>query len=37
VRRRSGRKRALGAHTDNDLPGPNQRWSLAFVSDSFVG
>jgi putative transposase len=34
VRRRSGRKRALGTRAPLILPqGPNQRWSLDFVSD----
>src|SRR5947209_10168350 len=34
VRRRSGRKRALGTRAPMVLPqGPNQRWSLDFVSD----
>ena len=34
VRRRGGRKRALGARAPMTLPqGPNQRWSLDFVSD----
>ena len=37
VRRRSGRKRALGTRAPMTIPqGPNQRWSLDFVSDSFV-
>jgi len=36
VRRRSGRKRAVGTRTPMALPqGPNQRWSLDFVSDAF--
>ena len=36
VRRRKGRKRALGTRTPMTLPqGPNQRWSLDFVSDAF--
>jgi putative transposase len=36
VRRRSGRKRALGIRAPMSLPqGPNQRWSLDFVSDQF--
>jgi putative transposase len=36
VRRRSGRKRALGTRTPMALPqGPNQRWSLDFASDAF--
>lgn len=36
VRRRKGRKRALGTRTPMALPqGPNQRWSLDFVSDAF--
>jgi putative transposase len=34
VRRRGGRKRALGTRAPMILPqGPNQRWSLDFVSD----
>ena len=37
VRRRGGRKRALGTRAPMILPqGPNQRWSLDFVSDSLV-
>ena len=37
VRRRGGRKRALGTRSPIILPeGPNQRWSLDFVSDAFV-
>ncbi len=37
VRRRGGRKRALGTRAPILLPdGPNQRWSLDFVSDSFA-
>jgi putative transposase len=37
VRKRSGRKRALGARAPIALPlGPNQRWSLDFVTDSFT-
>ena len=37
VRRRSGRKRALGTRAPMTIPqGPNQRWSLDFVSDSFI-
>jgi putative transposase len=37
VRRRGGRKRALGTRAPMALPdGPNQRWSLDFVSDSLV-
>ena len=36
VRRRGGRKRALGSRAPMMLPqGPNQRWSLDFVSDAF--
>jgi putative transposase len=36
VRRRGGRKRALGTRAPMTLPqGPNQRWSLVFVSDAF--
>jgi putative transposase len=34
VRRRGGRKRALGTRAPMGIPqGPNQRWSLDFVSD----
>jgi putative transposase len=37
VRKRSGRKRALGLRAPLVLPsGPNERWSLDFVSDSFT-
>ncbi len=37
VRRRRGRKRALGTRTPMIVPsGPNQRWSLDFVSDAFT-
>jgi len=37
VRRRGGRKRALGTRAPMALPhGPNQRWSLDFVSDALV-
>jgi putative transposase len=37
VRRRGGRKRALGTRAPLALPqGPNQRWSLDFVSDAFT-
>ena len=37
VRRRSGRKRALGTRAPMTIPqAPNQRWSLDFVSDAFV-
>jgi len=37
VRRRGGRKRALGTRAPMTLPqGPNQRWSLDFVSDSLI-
>jgi putative transposase len=37
VRRRSGRKRALGTRAPMTLPaGPNQRWSLDFLSDAFT-
>ena len=37
VRRRGGRKRALGTRAPLALPqGPNQRWSLDFVSDTFM-
>ena len=37
VRRRSGRKRALGTRAPIALPqGPNQRWSLDFVADTLT-
>jgi putative transposase len=37
VRRRAGRKRALGTRAPMTMPqGPNQRWSLDFVSDAFA-
>jgi putative transposase len=37
VRRRGGRKRALGTRAPLAVPqGPNQRWSLDFVSDAFA-
>jgi putative transposase len=37
VRRRGGRKRALGTRSPITLPsGPNQRWSLDFVSDTLI-
>lgn len=37
VRRRGGRKRALGTRAPMALPqGPNQRWSLDFLSDAFT-
>jgi putative transposase len=37
VRRRGGRKRALGTRAPMTLPqGPNQRWSLDFVSETFT-
>tara|TARA_B110000977_G_C10937355_1_gene439493 strand:+ start:118 stop:957 length:840 start_codon:yes stop_codon:yes gene_type:complete len=37
VRRRGGRKRALGTRKPMVLPdGPNQRWSLDFVSDALT-
>jgi putative transposase len=37
VRRRGGRKRALGTRAPMVLPqGPNQRWSLDFLSDAFA-
>jgi putative transposase len=37
VRKRGGRKRALGARAPIALPTrPNQRWSIDFVSDSFT-
>ena len=36
VRRRGGRKRALGTRAPLSLPNaPNQRWSLDFLSDAF--
>ncbi|AQS86513.1 hypothetical protein A0U92_13735 [Acetobacter aceti] len=35
VRKRGGRKRAMGTRSPMMLPdGPNQRWSLDFVSDA---
>ena len=35
VGKRGGRKRALGTRTPIAIPqGPNQRWSLTFISDS---
>lgn len=37
MEKRSGRKRALGTRAPMTLPqGPNQRWSLDFVSDMLV-
>lgn len=37
VRRRGGRKRALGTRAPMALPqGPNQRWSLDFISDTLT-
>jgi len=37
LRKRGGRKRALGMRAPIELPGgPNERWSLDFVSDSFT-
>jgi putative transposase len=37
VRRRGGRKRALGTRAPMTMPqGPNQRWSLDFLSDAFA-
>ena len=37
VRKRGGRKRALGTRRPIQLPqGPNQRWSLDFVSDALA-
>ena len=36
VRRRGGRKRALGTRRPCDAPGRQQRWSLDFVSDAFT-
>jgi len=35
VRKRGGRKRAVGTRAPMAIPqGPNQRWSLDFVSDN---
>ncbi len=37
VRRRGGRKRALGTRAPMIVPqGPNERWSLDFISDQFI-
>ena len=37
VRRRGGRKRALGTRSPMEMPnGANQRWSLDFVNDAFT-
>ena len=37
VRRRGGRKRALGSRAPMTIPqGPNQRWSMDFVSDALA-
>jgi len=37
VRKRGGRKRAIGARAPMAIPqGPNQRWSLDFVSDALA-
>jgi Integrase core domain. len=37
VRKRGGRKRAVGTRAPMAIPqGPNQRWSLDFVSDTLV-
>ena len=37
VKKRGGRKRALGTRAPMTLPqGPNQRWSLDFVSDTLI-
>ena len=37
LQRRGGRKRALGTRTPMALPqGPNQRWSLDFLSDAMT-
>jgi putative transposase len=37
VRRRAGRKRALGLRAPIAIPeGPNQRWSLDFLSDALA-
>ena len=38
VKRRDGRKRALGTRRPLEVPDrPNRRWSLDFVSDAFTG
>ncbi len=38
IRKRGGRKRALGTRSPMGLPdAPNQRWSLDFVSDALSG
>ena len=38
VTRHGGRKRAMGTRPPMTLPqGPNQRWSLDFVSDTLIG
>jgi hypothetical protein len=38
VRRRSGRKRAVGTRAPLAIPqGPNQRWSVDFLSDALAG
>src|SRR3546814_6875690 len=36
VRRRRGRKRAMGTRAMTLPQGPNQRWSLDFVSDTLI-
>jgi putative transposase len=37
VRKRGGRKRAIGTRAPMVIPqGPNQRWSLDFVSDALA-
>jgi putative transposase len=37
VRRGGGRKRAIGTSAPMTMPqGPNQRWTLDFVSDAFA-
>lgn len=37
VRRRGGRKRAIGVRSPTSLPlRPNQRWSLEFVPDQTI-
>ena len=36
VRRRGGRKRALGTRAPSVPQSPNQRWSIDFVSDQFL-
>lgn len=37
VKQRRGRKRAIGTRASMQLPsGPNERWSMDFVADSFA-